>query len=396
MQTRRHLWLIVALSMPLLLNARPAAADADDTINLIAGATRMHDDNLFRVPSNARPEKEEITVTSLKLKVSKPYSLQRFELEASLIDYRYQNFSYLSYSAKPYKAAWLWSLTPYLHGNLSTEHNESLNSFTDITNRTIRNLNTRDNIRFDAVADLSGSWHLLGGVSQYTTENSQIVRGEADNRIDRTEAGLRHIFPSGSTLSYIARSGRGDYFNRAPLNPAPDNFDENENEVRLIWALTGKTRLDARLAYLDRQHNNKAGLDFDYAGIVGNLNANWNISGKTFLVATLARELGSYQTLNSTHHSTDRFTLGPYWQFSSKTALRGNFDYAQRDYLGTPGALPASNRSDTLRTAMIALEWQPLRSVTISSSLSKEQRDSNQPGFDYKSTTVGVTAQLTL
>jgi exopolysaccharide biosynthesis operon protein EpsL len=395
MQSRRHLWLIVALSM-LLLNARHAAADADDTINLIAGATRMHDDNLFRVPSNARPEKEEITVTSLKLKVSKPYSLQRFELEASLIDYRYQNFSYLSYSAKPYKAAWLWSLTPYLHGNLSTEHNESLNSFTDITNRTIRNLNTRDNIRFDAVADLSGSWHLLGGVSQYTNENSQIVRGESDNRVDRTEAGLRHTFPSGSTLSYIARSGRGDYFNRLPLSPAPDNFDENENEVRLIWALTGKTRLDARLAYLDRQHDKKAGLDFDYAGIVGNINANWNISGKTFLVATLARELGSYQTINSTHHSTDRFTLGPYWQFSSKTALRGNYDYAQRDYLGTPGALPASNRSDTLRTAMISLEWQPLRSVTISSSLSKEQRNSNQPGLDYKSTTVGVTAQLTL
>lgn len=394
MPLRRHL-LCLAIA-PLLLSAADAMADADDTLNLTAAATRQHDDNLFRLPSNASPKSENITVTSLALKVSKPYSLQRFELEASLIDYRYQNFSYLSFSATPYRAAWLWSVTPYLHGNLSMDHNEALNSFTDSTNRTIRNLNTRDNTRFDAVADLSGSWHVLGGVSQYTTRNSETVLGEGDNRVNRAETGLRHTFSSGSTLSYIARVGRGDYFNRLPLSAAPARFDESENEIRLLWALTGKTRIDARLAYLERTHDNKAGFDFDYAGVVGNLNANWNITGKSFMTATLARELASYQTINSTNTSTDRFTLSPYWQFNAKTALRGRYDYAQRDYQGTPWVLPASNRSDTLRTATIALDWQPLRSLTISSSLQKEQRTSNLPGLDYESTTVGVTAQLTL
>ena len=87
----------------------------------------------------------------------------------------------------------------------------------------------------------------------------------------------------------------------------------------------------------------------------------------------------------------------PYWQIGAKTALRAKYDYARRDYLGGPVTqiIPASNRRDDLHTAMIALDWQPYRSVSVSASLQNEQRKSSQPGQDYKDNTISLSAQAT-
>lgn len=383
------------LALALLLAAPWARADAQDTLSITPGVSVMHDDNLFRQSSGA--QSEDVTVSSLTLKLNKSYSLQRFELETSYIDYRYKNFSYLSYDDTPYKAAWRWSLTPYLHGNLTTDRATTLNSFADYTGFTQRNTHTTENSRFDGVLDVSPSWHLLAGVSESTTTNSQITLGESDTRIKRAEAGIRHTFSSGSSLSYVNRSGRGDYLNRPQPLPAPSyldtRFDDSENEVRMLWTLTGKTSVDARLAHLQRNHANFA--TRDYGGNVGTINVNWNISGKALLTAVVSRELAAYQTSDANYSVTDRIALMPFWQFSAKTALRARYDYARRDYLGSPGTLPASQRNDTLRTALVALEWQPLRNAILSASLQNERRASNQPGLEYKDNMINVSAQFT-
>ena len=396
---------VLGLALSVLYTSS-AVADEQDTVSIVPSLSVMHDDNLFRLSSSVDPKTvlgtstkaEDITVSSLTLRINKPYSLQRFEFEASLIDYRYQNFSYLSYTAYPYKAAWRWSLTPNLHGNLTTGRSTALNSFTDYTGYTRRNTRTDESTRFDGVFDLSAAWHLLGGVSETTTINSEITRGEGDNRVKRAEIGVRHTLASGSSYSFTTRAGQGDYLNRPEPNPfsiLDNRFNDTENEVRVAWALTGKASLDARLAHLTRHHAHYA--ERDFSGATGNLNLNWNITAKTALAASFARELASYQTLDSNYTRTDRFTLTPSWQFSAKTGLRGRYDYARRDYQGGPltGILAASSRRDDLHTAMIALEWQPYRNVSVNASLQNEKRSSNQSGLDYKDNTINLSAQAT-
>lgn len=401
----RNLTLAGMIGLASLLLTEAARAGADDPISFVAAINQMHDNNLFRLPASTNPQTvlgkstkaEDITVTSLALKVNKAYSLQRFELEASLVDYRYNTFSYLSYSAQPYKAAWRWSLTPHLHGNLTTDRTTTQNSFADYTGYSARNTHTQESTRFDGAFDLSGSWHLLAGVAQSTSTDSQATLGQSNSRINTAEGGLRYNLPAGSALSYIHRRGQGNYYNRPDptLYGLTDNrFDDTENEFRLFWPLTGKTSLDARLAHIDRKHTHYGARD--YAGNVGNINLGWSVFGKSSLSLGLARELASYQTFTSSYTSTDRLTVAPYWQIGSKTGLRAKYDYAQRDYLGAIVATPANSRSDTLRTVMIALEWQPLRSVLVSTSLQNEKRTSNQAGLDYESNMLGVTAQLTL
>jgi len=395
---------LVAL-LPSLLIAQHARADAEDTFSITPGVAVQHDDNLFRLSSSADPnaalgrstKSDDIVTSSVVLKLNKGYSLQRFEVEASLVDYRYRNFDYLDFTARNYAAAWRWSLTPYLHGNLSSDRKEALNSFTDFTGYRTRNVRTDENQRFDGILDVSGSWRVLGGVAQTTRTNSQIFEQEADSRLNTVEGGLRYDFPSGSSFSYITRSGRGEYTSlsqpSASLSLFDSGFDQRENEVHLILPVTGKTTIDARTAYVERSHDHFS--ERDFAGGVGNLNVKWEITGKTALIAGLSRELTSYQTASSSYIRIDHFVISPVWQISEKTALRGRYDYAKLDYRGAIAVTPLNDRADTQRTATLALDWQPLRSLSLSATLQNDRRTSNLPGLDFESTMAGVSAQMT-
>lgn len=395
--------LAFAAILTLLLIPLSARADREDMLGLTAAIAARHDDNLFRLPSDTNAasilgrsrQGDSITTTSVGLALRHSYSLQQLELEASLVDHRYSTFDYLNFIARNYAAAWHWSLTPSVHGDLTGERKETQNSFSDFTGYGTRNLRTDEKQHFEAVIETGSAWKLLGGVTRLTRSNSQQFLEEGDTRLDSAEAGLRYVFRSGSVLSYTARSGRGEFVNRAqPITTSllDNRFDQVENEIHMTWPVTGKTSMEGRLAHLTRTHAHFA--ERDYAGVIGNIGVNWAISDKTSLSASLARELDSYQSSNSSFIRTNRFTLSPSWQITAKTALRGKLDYARRDYRGAVTAFPTSNRSDYIRQAMVAIEWQASQELTLDASLQNEKRTSSQPGFDYTSTIAGISARL--
>jgi exopolysaccharide biosynthesis operon protein EpsL len=379
----------------------PAHATEGDTLTLSAGVSQMHDDNLFRLPDNADTQSllghstrsDDITVTSLSLKFDKLYSLQRFQLELGLSDHRYRTFTNLDYTAKDYVAAWHWRVTPSFYGTLSSERLESLNSYADYSDYGTRNLRTDEEHRFDGVLEVGGPWRLLAGVAQATRTNSELFSQERDSRLRSSEAGVRYDFRSGTQLSLIGRRGHGEYFNQdEPIEATQSDtrFDQRETEVRLNWPLTAHTTLDMRAAHLERTHPHFG--ERDYSGQVGGIDMHWTPTEKTSLTASLGRELSSYQATSSSYIRTERLSLVPIWQISAKTALRGKFGYARRHYLGAIEDSALAGRFDTQRSALIAVDWRPWRSLALSASLQNDRRSSNQSGNDYKSTMAGISA----
>lgn len=372
----------------MLIIVSQAKADAEDTFLVTAGVSVLHDDNLSRTPAGSA-QADFIAVSTLGIRIDKPYSLQRFELDARLADHRYRTFDEKNFTALDYSAAWRWSLTPYFHGDLTSQRTEVSNA--DLSNNANVNpqsgTHTDERQRLGGVLEVSGSWRILGGVSQSTRTNSEATSSEGDSRLDAAEAGLRYDFPSGSSLGYIARESRGDEFSQAQPNPGTLRFDQHEDELRLIWPITAKTTIDARAAHLARTYADHDSRDFD--GMVGNVNVDWHITSETSLMAGVGHELSGYQSDDSRFISTNRFTLSPLWQISEKTGLRGRYDYAWRDYRGG-----TSDRVDKQRTALIALEWKALRTLTVSASLQHDRRSSNLPGLDFKSKQAGIAAQL--
>ena len=401
---RTLLLALAGLCVSVASTADASEDEADgDTFSVLTGVSVQHDDNLFRLASDAdtravlgrSTRADTITVSSLALRLDKALSLQRFELEAGLENHRYATFDYLDFTAANYSAIWHWSVTPALHGGLSSKRRESLNSFVDYTGYRTRNVRTDETRRFDSTLDVGSAWHLLGSVDQTTRTNSEAFNQEADSRLTSLEVGVRRDFRSGAALAYVAKTGRGEYFNRpqALVSTQSDNrFDQREDEFTLNWPIDGKLSANARLAHVERTHEHFS--DRDYAGNTGTLALTWRPTAKTSLQAGFRRELSSYQSSNASYISTDGFTLTPHWQITAKTALRGRYDYARRHYRGAIAESAEEGRQDTQQSAAIELEWQALNDLTLSASLQNDRRRSNISGVDYSSTTAGISARI--
>ena len=83
---------------------RYAHADELDTLQFKAGESLRYDSNIFRLSDTANSQNiigtsdrsDTIAITTVGVKVDKPYGLQKFELNVNLDHYIYNNFSYLS------------------------------------------------------------------------------------------------------------------------------------------------------------------------------------------------------------------------------------------------------------------------------------------------------------
>ena len=376
-------------------------AQTDPGLQLRASETLMHDSNLFRLSDSANVNAstgkdsaaDTLGITTLGLSYNKAYSLQRIELDVSLVDNRFQNADYLNFTASNYSAAWRWSFTPRLRGTLKSSRKEGLNSFSDYQSSTLRNLRTDTLTGFDALYELTGAWRLLGGVSQTKQVNEQVLLVDSDYSFNSVFLGGRYDFSSGSTITYKATASNGSYLNRSlsAINLTDDGFDQTESDLRLDWVVSGKLTASVNAGYAQRSHPHFA--QRDYSGPQAGASLNWDISGKTSLSADVSRKLGAYQSTYANYARTDRLSVGPNWQISAKTTLGLSFDISHIDYLDSPFASNQITRQDTLRDTRLSLVWQPSQSTFISASVSNATRSSTLQGVDYRSHMATISAK---
>ena len=389
--------LVLAAAAPLFVQA-----DELDTLQFRVGQSVQYDSNVFRLPDSTNTQallgtaerSDVIGVTTLGIKLNKAYGLQRFELEATADDYNYRRFSNLDFTAANYAAAWRWSFTPALRGNLTTDRREYVDTTADVQNMGLLNRRTARATVLDAEYELGAAWRLLGGVFQRSSESSQPFSFEADSTIRGGEAGVRYVTGSANSIAYRYKNGQGEYSSRLVAPLVTTGFDEQEHELRAEWAPSAKTTVQARVSHLDRKHDGQSARDF--SGVIGQVNAAWAITGKTRLTGGAARELGSYQTNTASYYEGYRVFVAPIWRATEKTSVRLRYDHGVREYKGPLPGFAATNRRDTTRLASLSLEWQALRSLTLLTAFQRDKRTSTAPGFDYKANVLSLSLQASL
>lgn len=276
-------------------------SDLPPTLQFRVGQSVMRDDNVFRSPE-ATKLSDTYGMTTLGVKLDKRYSLQRIELDLYAQDYQYQDFSELDFTALNYNAAWRWSVTPKLRGNLTADRREFVDNAADVVlgpgGIGTVNRRTESALGLDAEYEVGAAWRALAGVFQRDLENTRST-AEADSTVTGGEVGARYVFSSGNSLAYRFRSGDGEYKGQSGVG-LPQDFTDNEHEVRFEWAPTGQSSLQARLGQLDREH--KAAPDRDFSGMTARVNANWVLTGKTQIDAGWIRELVGYQTATTNYY----------------------------------------------------------------------------------------------
>lgn len=380
------------------LHLPTAWAEGEDALKLNASYALQTDSNLFRLPASTLATRSDtsdvIGRTTLGLNFNKAYSLQQISLSANLIDTRFKNNSYLDLLGHKANAIWHWSATPELQGNLIYTHQKSLSSFVDnpaainIRNEQIDSLNRAD---FDYGA--SSPWHFVGGLetSKQTTISPIAAEGNTESQI--TDIGLRYIWASNTSLTYKYKNTNGKYLDRVAQDSTllDDRYHQKDNELNLNWVFNERNTVNIKTAYISRTHPHYP--QRNYSGLNADADFTWAISGKSTLTAGWARELSSFQNNNFNFAKTDSFSVGPAWQPSPKVTVNFKYKLAFRDYMGDPFGSTTSQRSDTYRDMSLSLDWQPTSSLTLSTSLQKSKRTSNQSNLEYDSNMATFSAQ---
>jgi exopolysaccharide biosynthesis operon protein EpsL len=389
----------ILLTASLIVASTVAHADEQDPLNFIVGVSKIYDDNLFRSAKNE--QSENITTAYAGIRLDKQYAQQRFLFDFTLTANRYQNFDVLDYNSKNYKAAWLWTLTPFLTGTVSLNRNQTLNSFQDFQGTSlvnIRNISVNETQHFEADYSPHNVWHLLGGVTRSTSKNGSdrsTFRGQNSFEFNALDAGVRYNFRSGSSVTAMGHARRGEYTDRDSVAASIfDNaFDEKEVETKLDWVLSGKSRLNARLAYLSRDHEHFS--NWDYSGLVGNIDFSWSPTGKIKLIMAASTNLSAFQTNDSSYTRLTTFSIRPLYALSNKVTMNAHADISKRTFLGD-GVTSDTNREDWIKSVGVGVDWAPLRSFSIGGEIERTSRDSNGSvvDYDFTDTTASVNANL--
>ncbi len=372
-----------------LLAAAAQAQGTDDppppVLALHAAAALERDSNILRAPDAVS---DEIGVLSAGLRLDKRYSLQRLTLQAQASRFSFRDFSNLDYSTLSYDGAWNFQFTPALRGVLSADRRQ----YRDITNASIASGGiTRRTERRD-LAEVTllgrGGWRTLAGLEQTRSRSDDPRALQASPTVSSVHVGGGYEFPAGALLTAQVRRGDGDYGGAA----SGIEFRETEPSVSLRWPATTRTALDARIAWLDRSHDQEPARDFQ--GLVANGTARWTYSPRTSVEVGLARDLGSYEFSGGGRIRGWRLSLAPAWKPSEKTTLRFRHTMERRDWLVVSSASPDLGREDRTRWNALTFEWTPRRLLEFTASARQERRQSNLAGAGFRANVVALGARL--
>ena len=372
-------------------------ADEFDTFQFRVGQSWQYDSNIFRLSDAASNQavlgsssrSDQVAVTTVGAKIDKRYGLQRFEFDVNANRSIYKNFSRLDFTAVNYAAAWRWSVTPSLYGNFTTDRREYTDNASDVQRLGQLNRRTDRSTLLDAEYAVDGPWRVLAGVFERTNTNSQPFVFESDSKVVGIEVGARYVFASEASLAYRLKQGKGEYPGRVLSSSFASDFKDREHEFRLSWPITGKTTIQSRLSYFDRNHDGLTARDF--SGFVGQVDSTWQIPGKTSVTGGVVRELGSYQTNTASYYADNRIFIAPTWKPTEKTAVKFRYDHGQRNYKGPLSGFVSADRRDTLNVGSLSLEWDVIRAVKLTTSVFTDRRRSNESGADYKSNGVNLS-----
>ena len=391
----RPLLPIAALVMAPAVMAQPAAPESTDAFQLRAGLGVEHDSNVLRQPTG---DSDTVATASLGLKFDRRYSLQRFRADVEASTYRYQDHSDLSYSTLNYNAAWDWSFTPRLHGTVSADRKQ----YRDTTSNTLTGVNvvgrrTERTELAEGIYELGAAWRALAGVSHTAAKSTQPNSWDASPTVRSAYLGAGYELPSGASITGRFRHGNGEYtsLTTGGAGTGGVGFHENEADVLVKWPVTAKTSLEGRVGRLERTHPGAPQRDF--SGFVGDATVNWEITGKTRLLAQVAHDLsasGFDLSGSGGHVASNRFFVQPTWNATVQTAVHLRYQYVRRSWEDVPAGSPDVGRHENVQSVGLGVDWAPRPKITVSASVRNERQKSNLDFGNYHATIYGVAGKF--
>lgn len=383
----------------VLLAPLPAAALFNDRVEVFAAENVTYDSNVFRLSPSLDPRttighdqrSDWISTTSVGVNLDVPYSLQRFQASYAWFTNRYNRFSELDFDGHVGRAAWLWSVTPHLTGDVGYTDTQTLANFANILGTRDRDvLRTKQGFA-DAVWFPVASWRIHAGAAAVDQRHDN--ESQRFNDIDtRTGvAGLSYVTPRDDRLGVETRIEHGTTpHDELRGGPFDNSYDQKSLGVVGHWIVTGHSTFDGRTDWVKRDYDQRSSRDF--SGPTFRLAYTWTPTGKLTVVSTVFRDLGPIADVQSASFVLVKgAAVKPSWAFTDKITIAGDAEYNVWDYRGD---ILNGSFTHRVRTLGASLNYRPTQKILITGGYTHEMRTSTVPSADYKDDVVTVSARI--
>lgn len=382
------------LLLALCAHAGLAGAGEGDTFRPRATYSLGYDSNLFRLENDldafislGETSIHGDTYQSLGVGFDLDWKQgrQRVVSRATVNKTRFNRYSQVDYDGQDFKLEWQWQLGNYWNGNLGATQTKSLGSFREVSGL-VANTRTNDNLYFRADYRFHSRWLASFRANSASADYSAASQKPSNSEADTLGAALYY---QGHTLDRIGvelRNSDGRFPDRTLPTTLATGYRERGIDFVANYTATGKSRLNARIGYLQRDNKNLAGRDF--SGFEWRLDGTWFPTGKSLVGLSLYRDITNTEYAQSNHSLVDGVSLNWQWQMLPKTRMQASLTWENIDFDSIP------SRKDKVLTAGVSASYEAWPGGEISAGLQRETRDTNVFLYDYTSNVLFLNANL--
>ncbi|WP_373018208.1 outer membrane beta-barrel protein [Thiomicrorhabdus sp.] len=383
----------------LAVLSTPAKA-VEGTITPIFSAGYLYDDNILRLDKNSTSTlKREDSVTQLSagLDVNVEFSQQTLQIKGLLTQHNYQNNSQLDNTQEQLDTSFNWKIGRALEGDITHRYTKKLANLSD--NQTIGlsgSQQTINDLGISADFAIAPDWKLGASYS----DNKLDFVDDPNNLYNRKD----QIYETRIVYTSKRENLIGlKYKQQQSTYPARDYIDgvstiDSGYTLDSVY-LTGNWRPYEKLILISQAGFQSLTNDHlkarDFQGFSGRILAIWNKSPKFRVQTMFYNEINPTEEISASYAESTAFSVEPSWQVTAKSNLQLTLKNEYRDYQGDPGFYEQAGRfTDTLQSASLTWQYEYNDTISLSSELKHESRDSTGSLRNFESNS--VFAELTL
>jgi len=363
----------------------------------------IYSDNLFRL-SEAQPIADEFVAQgaeredyanriSAGLRAKVDNSRQSFALDLRGSDVQFRHADYLDHTAGHADLQWRWQFGNAWSGKITGEYDHALAS---LANYRYFGRDIVDTYAYSGELEyrIGARWALSAGGRAARTTHSAEDRRLNDFESEAATLTLAYITPSENRLALEYRYTAAKFPREAlATSLTSPQYDESIARLRLHYAFSRKTSLEASAGYLRRDSESLRSIEF--SGTIGRVSLEWQPREQFGLSISAWHELRAYVDAESDYFLSDGFAAGPIWKPLRKLSVRLLYSYEDQDYVGNP-ALASSDaeRRDRVRSARAIVSYHPVRNLLLNLSWVRESRSSNRELQGFEAELAGAEVRL--
>ncbi|MDB5799926.1 MAG: hypothetical protein JWL63_865 [Rhodocyclales bacterium] len=367
----------------------------NEVLGVTATQEIRYDSNIFKLSdgsstaltSDAGQQYDFISTTSLRLGLNKEFGRHRLYLLAAPSVVRYARFNDLDYVGQDFLADWSGRVGTDGRYGLNYEH---LKFATDPADQQVPTGNrvTRDQLGADLAIPTGAHWQAVTAWRADRSRNSSGTEQGGDNHGWAADGGIRFIPTSGNNIDLRYRHSHYDYPNVIPSVLADNTYTQNELELSGNVQLNEPSRLEGRISFVRREHENFA--ERDFSGWVGSLRYLWRPTTATSLATRIFRDLGAVSDSSASYAKSYGIGIQPVWKATSKIALGSMLEWRRRSYSGFALESRAPDRTTKVG---VSARYAVTRNWLLGFNVSDERRRSSAAAQNYSDVISWLSAE---